>query len=167
MKVNYVSYTYDWIDNRNSRNIDKPGNPFGQAEPMDVVVYGGDIWRQTNDYLCTGNENSFCQKPIYDRLGIDGRSDPADGGPLGYNGNFIMGFTEKASRLGYGRTLPVDKLGTWWVHINESFEYLFYNLSGPTSQGPPFIGYLFMVTNGPDELLALGKSAVDGTIVTR
>lgn len=167
LKVNYVSYTYDWIDNRNSRNIDKPGDPFGQAEPHDVVIYGSETWLQTNNYLCTGSENTFCQNTVYDRLGIGGRSDPADGGPLSYKGNFIMGFTEKATQLGYGRTLPVARLGTWWVHINESYEYLFHHLSGPNSQGPPFIGHLFMVNNGPTELLSIGKSAVDGTIVTR
>lgn len=170
LKVNYVSSTYDWIDNRNSRNIQKasdPTSPYGTFEPMDVTIYGSEQWLQTNNYLCTGNENTFCQKPIYDRLGIGGRSDPANGGPLNYNGSFIMGFTEKATSLGYGRTLPVNRLGTWWIHINESWELLFYPFSGANSQGPPFIGYLYMVTNGPAEVLSIGKSAVDGTIVTR
>lgn len=167
LKVNYVSYTYDWIDNRNSRNVQIPTKSTAVAEPMDVVIYGSEQWLQTNSYLCTGNENTFCQKAIYDRLGIGGRNDPADGGPLSYKGNFVFGFTEKATGIGYGRVLPVNRLGTWWVHINESYEMLFYSLSGPTSQGPPFTGYLFMVTNGPSDLLSIGKSAVDGTIVTR
>ncbi|MBI1863303.1 hypothetical protein HYS00_04265, partial [Candidatus Microgenomates bacterium] len=136
---------------------------------MDVVIYGSAQWLQTNNYICPPDYPGFCQLAIYDRLGIGQRHDPADAGPLNYHGHFVFGFTEKdtATPVGYGRTMPVANLATWWIHINESYEYLFYGLSGATSQGPPFTGYLYMVTNGPDELLSIGKSAVDGTIVTR
>ena len=85
-----------------------------------------------------------------------GEIDPADAGPLNYNGHFIMGAHKLATGVGYGRTIPVARTRAIVLWSYRGWEFT------PGGGGSPFTSYLYPVTGGKQEILALGQQLVDG-----
>ena len=86
-----------------------------------------------------------------------GEIDPADGGPLNYNGHYIFGAYKLATGIGLGRTLPVERTKAIILWSYRGWEFV------PTGGGP-FTSYLFPVSGGRQEIISVGKQLVDDGI---
>lgn len=133
------------------------------------TAYGGDtwypeyhpewpsIWEGYVTYGYTPTVNSY-----YNRYPLDGVNDPRNGGPLNYHGYFITGVYNHRNNVGFGQVLPVSSIEiTKLLMFRDSrrgMEFLHF--------GPPtgFKGYLYPVTGGPSEIIALGKQLADGKL---
>ena len=177
LQIDYISWDFlitDWPDWRNDDNA--------WQEQM-IEVHGADLWHRTIDpadqpthpdgWPWDPNDPShFPNDPnamrewglgyseiYYDRLPWDaskqGELDPFDGGPLNYNGHFIIGAHKLASGEGYGRTLPVSRTS---AVVLWSYRGLEFTPDG----GGRFTSYLYPVTGGKQEILSLGKQLIDG-----
>ena len=83
---------------------------------------------------------------VNDGVGDDARA-------LNYNGHFIMGVYDKDDGIGYGRVIPIENIHTIKLLFSTGFELFL--------RDPPFESYIFAVTEGPDEVISLGKSLAD------
>jgi hypothetical protein len=86
-----------------------------------------------------------------------GEVDPADGGPLNYNGHFILGAHKLASGVGLGRILPVSRTRAIILWSYRGWEFV------PTGGGR-FTGFLYPVSGGQQEILSVGKQLVDNGV---
>ena len=155
IRVAYLSYPGSWA---NTVDLGTPGGThrgefrfFGQQEYADQVR---DITAYPESYWNKFDGGKY-------------RDDPLDGGPLAYKGHLIMAVSNPENGRGFGRIMPVFDFRSQggarivkllWNHGFETFPR--------TGQGfaPPFIGYLFLFTEGLDEAIRMGQRIVDGRI---
>ncbi|MEM7261231.1 MAG: hypothetical protein AAF488_04515 [Planctomycetota bacterium] len=152
VKVDFVDIEYAV----NITDLGRPGGTFGG----DHVVHGADVWIRG---LTTHDESPGL---YYSRYAPDGVNDPADGGSLSYNGNFIMGVYSPTNGRGFARVMPVADTHIVKLLLSQNtrrgVEYQNYPFLNPHD---PFTGYLYVVTGGEDEMLATGRALVDQTDV--
>ena len=155
IRVDYLSHPSSWA---NTVDLGTPGGThkgefrfFGQQEYGDQVR---DITAYPESYWNTFDGGKYS-------------GDPLDGGPLAYKGHLIMAVSNPENGRGFGRIMPVFNFkrqgGARIVKLlfNHGFETF-----PRTGQGfaPPFIGYLFLFTEGLDEAIRMGQRIVDGRI---
>ncbi len=125
-------------------------------------------WGDWGTYKIYGYDNP--NPPLYEdcffwRNGHYSCPDESPGGigddpsALNYNGHFIAGVYEKESGVGYGRVMPIENVHTIKLLFNTGFEWFL--------RKPPFEGYIFAITEGPDEVISLGKKIVDGEAIVK
>ncbi len=78
---------------------------------------------------------------------------------LTYHGHLILGAYQQETGLGFGRVFPAQD-ANYIKLLNTGFE-VFANWRQPHRQ---FIGYLYAVTGGPEELMAVGTAIVEGDL---
>jgi hypothetical protein len=83
------------------------------------------------------------------------RSEWGAPGPLGYRGRFILGAYDRASGRGYGRVMPVADVDVVKLLFSRGFEM--FPHYRPRREQRSFTGYLFVVTGGAQEIIAVGK----------
>lgn len=150
----------DHIDLKYAVNIVDLGRPGGTAAGTHVAQ-GGDGWIRgyvTHDYVPSAGS-------YYNRYPPDGVNDPIDAGSLNYNGYFIVGVYNSANGRGFGRAFPVADISILKLLLStgqrrglEFFPHPFF------LSHDPFTGFLYTVTGGETELLALGRQLVDDVV---
>jgi hypothetical protein len=81
---------------------------------------------------------------------------PLTAGELTYQGHLILGAYQRATGLGFGRVFPAPD-ANYIKLLKVGFE-VFANWRQPHR---PVAAYLYVVTGGADELIALGKAIAD------
>lgn len=133
LQIDYLKYGIDVLD---------LGAP-GQTTSGYYEFHGGAGWRRP--YVL--NPESY-----YNRHPGGGYNDPADGGALNDNGYFVGGVYNPENQRGYGRVMPIGAVDVIKLIDNRGFQFFPYYRQTPA----PFTGYLFAVTGGPAEILAVG-----------
>jgi len=83
-------------------------------------------------------------------------ADAADGGPLNYHGNFILGICDEPSGTGWGRVMPV-KAGAVIKLLVSGYEiFPWYR-----QKHQEFSAYIFAVTGGKAEVESMGRELAD------
>ncbi len=151
IRVDYINVKYG----TNLVDLGTPGGVMNGAH----VAYGAADWVRgyvTHDYAPTVGS-------YYNRYPPDGVNDPADGGSLNYNDQFIVGVYNPANGIGFGRVAPVADTSILKLLLTESSRRgleLFPHPFGLSHQ--PFTGYIFGVTGGGEgELLSTGMMLAD------
>ena len=145
----------DYVDMRWAVNIADWSRPGGTTSG-EHVAYGFDGW--IRGYV-THHEGDGL---FYSRYAGDGLFDPADGGSLSYNGNFIIGVFNPANGHGFARVSPVEHthviklLHTPTQRLGLEFQH--YPFLQPT---PRWTGYLYVVTGGAAEIIEKGQALTD------
>ena len=151
LKIDYLNVQY-------GINIVDNAVPGGTSAGKHVA-YGHSGWLR--DYIT--HHSSVAKGSYYNRYPADGVNDPANGGSLNYNGNFIVGVYNPDNGRGFARTMPVSAISILKLLFEpnqrrglEMFPYPFLKAH------PPFTGYLFVVTGGESEILSAGKALANG-----
>jgi len=151
LKIDYINIYY-------GINVVDLGQPGGTTSGTHVA-YGHSGWDR--DYI-THQEPEF-HGSYYNRYPPDGVNDPADGGSLNYNGNFIIGVYNSSNGRGFGRVMPVADTSIFKLLLTpttrrglEMFPYPFFQ------SHDPFTGYLYVVTGGESEILSVGQQLAGG-----
>jgi len=149
-------------------NICDLGVP-GGIKNGNYAIYGAEEWQKmrqkilsdpefkndTNEhYKLTADLYSEYPNPI---LG-DWKVAP-ENNPMNYNGWYILGVYNPENKQGYGRVIPVDAidyLKLLWGNGFEQFPFWFNKKADQT-----FSEYLFIVTNGTEDIISLGKQIAD------
>jgi hypothetical protein len=151
--ISYIKYGVNIVDMVNSVDA--------------FEVYGAKAWQEARDkvtdetLLNIPNPHHRLTKDLYPRYpfpllaGKDWKTlEPKE---LTYHGHLILGAYNRGTGLGFGRVFPVQD-ANYVKLLNMGFE-VFANWQQPHRQ---FIGYLYAVTGGPAELMAVGKRIADG-----
>jgi hypothetical protein len=144
VKMDYIKYGLNVVD------IASPGGGDGV-----YVVHGADKWKR--DFV-------LYPKIYYDRhpkdVGRENITGIDEAGPLEYHGWFILGIYSPKNGRGYGRVMPVDRIDIIKLLHNRGYE-LFTCLG---CERPPFTGFVYAVTGGAEEILAVGKQIADARL---
>ena len=132
-------------------------------------VYGAKPWQEarvkaTNETLLNiPNPHHRLTKDLYPRYPfplIAGKDwEKLEPRELTYHGHLILGACQQETGLGFGRVFPAQD-ANYIKLLNTGFE-VFANWRQPHRQ---FIGYLYAVTGGPEELMAVGKAIAEGDL---
>lgn len=148
----------DYLTVKNGINLVDLALPGGTYHGTHVA-WGGDSW--IRDYVTLDYEPTVGS--YYNRYPGDGVNDPADGGSLNYNDQFIVGVYNAGNGEGYGRVAPIASTSILKLLLTpterrglELFPYPFF------LSHPPFTGYIFGVTGGEAEILSVGEMLADG-----
>jgi len=149
LKLDYVEYGVNVVD---------WASPGGTTTGK-VVVYGAEKWVRGH----------VLYPDQYYSVLAEEKGDPEDAGSLNYHGSIIAGVYNPANGRGVGRVMPVADTSVmkhmgeyrgieWFPHVEWRPPY--------ASKGHrrPFTGYLYLVTGGPEEILAVGKQLADGKL---
>ena len=154
LKINYSDVQY-------GINVVDLGEPGGTTAGTHVA-YGHSGW--IRDYITHKESSSFGS--YYNRYPKDGVNDPANGGSLNYNGNFIVGVYNPANGRGLGRVMPVADISIVKLLLDRSTRRGLELFPHPFLKAhQPFTGYLYVVTGGASEILSVGKQLTDGSSV--
>ena len=146
----------DFVDIRYALNFADLFEPGGQLCNGAHVAHGGDTWVR--------GYNTHHEPPstYYSRYPPDGVNDPADGGSLNYRGHFVLGTYNPSNGRGIGRVMEIQHTHVIKLLLDpecrrgiETQHYPFGNFV------PRFIGYIYAVTGGPNEMLSAGRALVD------
>jgi hypothetical protein len=132
-------------------------------------VYGAKAWQAvraqaTNQALLNiPNPHHRLTKELYPKypfpLIASKDWETLDSAELMYDGHFILGAYKSETGLGFGRVFSAKDAG-YIKLLNTGFE-VFANWQ----QGHrPFTSYLYAVTGGPKELMAVGKAITSGQV---
>jgi hypothetical protein len=151
--ISYIKYGVNIVDMVNSVDA--------------FAVYGAKAWQEARDkvtdetLLNIPNPHHRLTKDLYPRYpfpllaGKDWKTlEPKE---LTYRSHLVLGAYNRETGLGFGRVFPVQD-ANYVKLLNMGFE-VFANWQQPHRQ---FTGYLYAVTSGPAELMAVGKTIVDG-----
>ena len=132
-------------------------------------VYGAKPWQEArikaaNETLLNiSNPHHRLTKDLYPRYPfplIAGKDwEKLEPRELTYHGHLILGACQQETGLGFGRVFPAQD-ANYIKLLNTGFE-VFANWRQPHRQ---FIGYLYAVTGGPEELMAVGKAIAEGDL---
>jgi len=93
----------------------------------------------------------------YNRYPGDGINDPVDGGSLNYNGYFVGGVYRASNNRGFGRVMPVAATDIVKLLLNRGFQFFPYLQHAHK----PYTAYLYVITGGANELMAVGQQLAD------
>lgn len=164
IRIDYVQYT-PWT---NTVDI---GHPGGQVEAPDggivevtseTRIYGQEKFLEMYKRDLVYHEESYWN--TFDAPQKE--TDPADAGPLNYNGHMIMAVAGEENGEGFGRVMPIRMEGKGGNKIlkllwDKGFEC--FPATGDQER-LPFTGYVYVFTGGLDEAIEMGKKIVDGDI---
>ncbi|MDH3626181.1 MAG: hypothetical protein OES25_00820 [Acidobacteriota bacterium] len=157
---NAMHLQVDFIDFQYAINIADLLEPGGVTNGTHIA-HGGD--QAPRGYI-THNESPGV---FYSRYAPDGINDPADGGPLNYNGHFITAVYNPNNGRGLGRVMPVQDTHVIKLLLSPSsrrgIEYQNYPFLNPT---PVFTGYIYAFTGGSTEALDVGRALADAQLTT-
>ncbi|MBN2088706.1 hypothetical protein JW964_03795 [candidate division KSB1 bacterium] len=170
---NFIQLTYQSFCYPHICDIGHPGGlAFEKAADTTAqgryVIYGADSWQQIRSRMdapeLRRHENPHHQLtnilyPCYPNPLIDTGWIEASKNPMSYKGWYILGVYNPENGRGFGRVIPVDIVSVIKLLWGKGFEYFpLWNEGGVTR---PFTSYLFIVTQGSDEIIATGKKIVD------
>ena len=142
LKIDYISWYVNIVD------IGSPGGGKGKYE-----IYGADKWKR--DYV------------LYENTYFNGTDTPCgcdipkeEPEPLVYNGHFITGIYNGENGRGYARVMPASHIDILKLLFEKGFE--FFPEFG--REHHPFTGYIYLVTEGPEEIIWKGKRIADGNL---
>ncbi len=147
LRIDYHRYGVNVVD------IGAPGGAVGLYR-----FHGGDGWHRQHVNHPSSYYNRFEQdlgKENVDAL------DAADAAPLAYRGHFIMAVVNAENGRGFGRVAPVRHVNIIKLLWGKGFE-LFAHLG---EHRYPWTGWLFIVTDGPDAAMDVGRRIVDEEIL--
>ncbi|MGE0622630.1 MAG: hypothetical protein AB7O54_08420 [Pseudomonadales bacterium] len=150
----FLEITY--LDIRRAINLVDLGAPGGSHSGGVHIAHGADQWPK--GYL------SHDEPPgtWYSRYAPDEQNDPVDGGPLNYNGHFVIGVFNGVNGRGFGRTLPIEHTHVVKLLLSpgtrRGIEPQNYPFLKPV---PVFTSYLYAVTGGGQDALTFGRQLVD------
>jgi hypothetical protein len=152
IRIDYVRYGVNIVDMVNSVDT--------------FEVYGAKPWQEAriqaaNETLLNiPNPHHRLTKDLYPKYPfplLAGKDwEKLEPKELTYHGHFILGAYKRETGLGFGRVFPVQD-ANYIKLLNMGFE-VFANWRQPHRQ---FTGYLYAVTGGQDELMAVGKAITD------
>lgn len=150
LKVDFVDVQYAI----NFYDVFRPGGSFNGVH----LAHGGD--QAPRGYITHQEPNGS----FYNRYPPDQIFDPVDGGPLNYNGHFVLATYLPANGRGIGRTLPVsvtDIIKLLHLPTERRGVEVF---NRPFLQPiPSFTGYIYSITQGESDALATGRALIDGS----
>jgi hypothetical protein len=152
LKIDYVNVAWAVV-------IVDLGRPGGTATGQNVA-YGAAGWNRgyvahPESYFSVLTEETY--------------NDPPDGGSLNYKNNFVIGVYNPANNQGLGRTFPIQKAGGS-ENITRSIKFLAnadarhgFEVTPPEPwKAVSFTSFLYAVTGGPNEIVNVGKTLIDG-----
>jgi hypothetical protein len=152
IRIDYVRYGVNIVDMVNSVDT--------------FEVYGAKPWQEAriqaaNETLLNiPNPHHRLTKDLYPKYPfplLAGKDwEKLEPKELTYHGHFILGAYKRETGLGFGRVFPVQD-ANYIKLLNMGFE-VFSNWRQPHRR---FTGYLYAVTGGQDELMAVGKAITD------
>lgn len=142
IRVDYLNWFVNIVD------ITSPG---GAAKGV-YKIYGQESWKR---------DIVFHEDAYFDRypgdVGQMNITEIDEPGPLNYNGCFIMGLYDEKTGYGFGRVSPVEETDIIKLLWGEGFEI--FGCFG--RKHIPFFNYIYLVTGGDEEIMALGKQIAD------
>lgn len=168
LKIHYVDVRY-------GINIVDNGLP-GGLDTGAHVAYGGSLWSQLQHPEWPPEYGGYVTLEYtptvgsyYNRHPQDGVMDPNNGGYLNYNGHFILGVYEETKsapnyKMGIGRVMPVSTIPVIKLLLDKDHRRGFDFL--PLGTATSFVGYLYPVTQGPVEIIEMGKQLANGAFGT-
>jgi hypothetical protein len=151
--INYIKYGVNIVDMVNSVDA--------------LEVYGAKAWQEarakvTDETLLNiPNPHHRLTRDLYPRYPfplLAGKDwEKLEPRELTYHGHLILGAYKQETGLGFGRVFPVQD-ADYVKLLNMGFE-VFANWQQPHRE---FTGYLYAVTGGPNELMAVGKTIAAG-----
>lgn len=145
----------DYVDIQWKTNISDLGQPGGTLAG-EHIAHGGE--GAPRGYLTHDEPLGV----FYSRYPGDGVFDPPDGGPLNYNGNFVVAVFNPANGRGFGRVTPVfDTDVIKLLLLPQSRRGLEHQTHAFNQPHAPFVGYIYAVTGGGQDALDFGRMLVD------
>ena len=149
LRMDYLEYGVNIVD---------WASPGGVTEGR-AVIYGADRWVRGH----------VLYPDQYYSVLPEEKGDPDDAGSLNYHGFIIAGVYNPANNRGVGRVMPVAHTSVmkhmgryrgveWFPHVEWSPPY------ASKGRRRPFVGYLYVVTGGAEEILSVGKRIADGKL---